>query len=337
MPSSKPGFRTQNGSGLNLAQQARARSYSYRLFSALFLDGVTAVSLPYLQQIPELTAVLPQQFNLDTAAASHHELFQFNIFAYESFFLGEDGLVGGDKTAVVNQHFFQLGYQTAGPDNQADELGQELACLAFLVGQEASAWESDNKPRAQEWQTRQRFFLETHLLRWVPICLLAVENQADPFFAELAKLTLDLLLTHVSELVKTTVSPPPSFLPPTQNILANEKTGFKEIARHLLLPAFSGIYLSRDNIGQLGRQFDLPRGFGSREMMLLNLLRTAVQYDALPSLLAALQEIAREWQTSYQQIIENYPKAALFIQPWQAVAAATEQMMIELVESSIAE
>ena len=107
--------------------------------------------------------------------------------------------------------------------------------------------------------------------------------------------------------------------------------------RYLLLPALSGIYLSRDDIGQLGRQFDLPRGFGSREMMLLNLLRTAVQYDALPSLLTALQETCRNWQTNYQTLISQYPKAALFIQPWQARAAATEQMVVELMESSIAE
>ncbi|MBK8900009.1 MAG: molecular chaperone TorD family protein [Anaerolineaceae bacterium] len=332
MPFSNPGSPTPSGSGLSQAQLARARSYSYRLFSELYLRGITAVSLPYLQQIPELTAVLPTPFYADSAAAAHHDLFQFNIFPYESFFLGDDGLVGGEVTAVVNQHYFQLGWQTAVADTEADHLGQELACLAFLVAEEAEAWESDQPGAAHDWQTRQQFFLHSHLLCWAPTCLLAIQRQSNPFFAELAHMTLTLLLSHVGN-----VTPPPDFLPPNQDILANEKSGFKEIVHFLLLPALSGITLSRDNIGQLGRQFDLPRGFGSRETMLLNLLRTAGQYDALPALLTALQETCRRWQSSYQQLIDQHSQTALFIQPWQARAAATEQMVIELMASSIAE
>src|SRR5690606_13805690 len=107
---------------------------------------------------------------------------------------------------------------------------------------------------------RQQFFLQSHLLRWAPACLLAIQQQANPFFAELAQVTLELLLAHADALARIATAPL-SFLPPPQNILANEKTGFKEIAHFLLLPALSGIYLSRDNIAQLGRQFDLPRGF----------------------------------------------------------------------------
>ncbi|MBK7897769.1 MAG: molecular chaperone TorD family protein [Anaerolineaceae bacterium] len=336
MPFSNPGSPTPSGSGLSQAQLARARSYSYRLFSELFLQGVTAVSLPYLQQIPDLTAVLPIPFNADSAAASHHELFQFNLFPYESFFLGDDGLVGGEVTAVVNQHYVQLGFQTAVTNNQADHLGHELACLAFLVAQEAEAWEADQPAEASDGQTRQQVFLQNHLLRWAPTCLLAIQQQADPFFARLAEVTLDLLLAHADVLAADSATPP-NFLPPAPNILAQDKTGFKEIVHFLLLPALSGISLSRDNIGQLARQFALPRGFGSRETMLLNLMRTAVQYDALPPLLTALQDTCRRWQTSYQALIDQHGQTALFIQPWQARAAATEQMVIELMASSIAE
>lgn len=323
-----------SGSGLSQAQLARARSYSYRLFSQLYLQGLTAVLLPYVQQIPELTAVTPQPFHADTAAASHHDLFQFNIFANESFFLSEDGLVGGEKAAVVNQHLFRRGYRTAVSDGSADHLGQELAFLAFLVTQEAEAWESDLPQAAKAAKAEQQQFLQDHLLRWGIPCLLAIQNQTNPFFGELAQLTLASLLEHFESLGETAVSHPPLFLPPVQNILADGKTGFKEIAHYLLLPALSGIYLSRDNIGQLGRQFALPRGFGSREMMLLNLLRTAVQYDILTSLLTALQQTCQEWQASYQQLADDYPQAAPFLHTWQARAAATENMVAELMASS---
>lgn len=340
MPSSKPGCRTPSGSPLSQAQLARARSYSYRLFSRLYLQGITAVSLPYVKQIPELTAVLTQPFNADTAAANHHELFQFNVFAYESFFLSEDGLVGGEKTAVVNQHYFKLGCATT--DSQADHLGHELACLAHLVSQEADAWEADLPFLAGELRSKQQQFMQAHLLIWAPACLLAIQKQTNRFFAELARLTQSLLLEHFGELGETArpefiegaVSPQSNFLPPTQNILADDKTGFKEIARFLLLPAFSGIYLSRDNIGQLARQFELPRGFGSRETMLLNLLRTAVQYEALTPLLTTLQKTCQDWQAGYQLLAETHPQATPYLHPWQKRAAATEQMLTELEDSS---
>ena len=333
MPFSNPGSPTPSGSDLSQAQLARARSYSYRLFSDLFLQGITAVSLPYLQQIPDLTAVIPLPFNADSAAASHHDLFQFNIFPYESFFLGDDGLVGGDVTAVVNQSYRQLGWQTAVTNSQADHLGQELTCLAFLVVQEAEAWESNQAQAASHWQNQQQKFLQHHLLRWASVCLLAIQQQPDAFFTQLAQLTLRLLLTHAGEMPQKTAAPP-AFLPRQPNILANDKTGLKEIAHFLLMPALSGLYLSRDTISQLGRQYELPRGFGSRETMLLNLLRTAVQYDTLPQLLTALQEIARNWQSNYQTLIDNHPHGALFLQPWQARAAATDQMLLDLMEST---
>jgi TorA maturation chaperone TorD len=295
-----------------------------------------------VQQIPELTAVLPTPFNTDDAAASHHALFQFNVFAFESFFLSVDGLVGGEQTAIVNQRYANLGFRSLLPANQADHLGQELACLAFLVEQEADACEADLPTLAKRVRAKQGHFLQENLLRWAPACLLAIQNQTNPFFAQLAELTLDLLLAHFAAVAtpplgESAVSIATDLLPPVQNILANDKTGFKEIANFLLLPAFSGIYLSRDHIGQLGRQFDLPRGFGSREMMLLNLLRTAVQYDALAPLLTALQDTCRKWQTSYQDLINSYPHASLFIQPWLARAATTEQIAVELMVSSIAE
>ncbi len=282
---------------------------------------------------------MPLPFDADDAAASHHELFQFSVFAHESFFLSEDGLVGGEKTAVVNQHYSKLGYKTDSTDSQTDQLGYELACLAFLVNQEADAWEADLPFLAGELRTKQRQFMQVHLLIWAPACLLAIQKQKDPFFAELAQLTQSLLLEHFGALtetpsVETAVSTSPNFLPQTQNILANEKTGFKEIANFLLLPALSGIYLSRDNIGQLGRQFELPRGFGSREMMLLNLLRTAVQYDTLQPLLTTLQKTCRDWQASYQQLSDAYPQTVPFIRPWQERAEATEKMVAELIASS---
>lgn len=335
MLSSKPDFRTENGSGLDQAQQARARSYSYQLFSQLYLHGLTAVLLPYVQQIPELTAVCPRPYLPDEAAASHHDLFQYNVFAQESFFLSENGLVGGEKTAVVNHIYQQHGYLLNSAATQADHLGHQLAFLALLANLEADAWESQQPVTAETLRKEQAHFMQNHLLTWGISCLLAIQNQADPFFAGVAQLSQTMILAHFETLAETAVpTPPPNFLPPSQNILANDKTGFKEIANYLLLPAFSGIYLSRDDIAQLARQQDLPRGFGSREQMLVNLLRTAVQYDSLPTLLAKLQAACQHWQENYRQMATEQPSAAPFLHPWQSRAQKTGAMLAEILASS---
>ena len=330
MPSSKPISPTPSGASLSHAQLAQARSHSYQLFSQLFLNGLTAVLLPYIQQIPELKAVAPHPFEPDDAAAAHYDLFQLNIFPYESFFFSDDGLMGGQKTTVVQQFYQQRGYNNA--SSEADHVGEELRFLAFLAAAESDAW-ADNLPdEAARLQAVQQQFLSAHLLCWIAPCLLAVQQQPDPFFAEVAQLTLDLVLTDCGEM------PPPSFiLPPAQDILAEEKTGFKQIVQHLITPAFSGITLSRHVIGQIARQLELPRGFGSREQMLLNLMRTAVQYDTLPQLLTILQKTCQVWHANYQQLIETYPQTAPYISPWQERSQATEKMLATLMASSVAD
>ncbi|VAW41812.1 hypothetical protein MNBD_CHLOROFLEXI01-2220 [hydrothermal vent metagenome] len=333
MLSSKPGSPTPSGFDLNQAQLAQARSYSYRLFGQLYAEGLTAVLYPYVQKIPELAAVCPQPYDPDVAAASYHDLFQFNIFAYESFFLSDDGLMGGRKTAVVAQHISQRGYSLGASSTDADHLGVEISFLAFLAAAEADAWEDSLPLEAKRLRAMQKTFLQSHLLRWGVPCLLAIQEQADPLFAQLAALTVALLLAHHEEFAPP-LSPPANFLPPTQNILAEDNIGFKEIVRHLITPAFSGITLSRHTIGQIARQLKLPRGFGNREQMLMNLMRTAVQYDALPLLLSILKKTCHHWQNSYQHLSNTHPKAAPFIYPWQERAAFTEKMVAEPMASS---
>lgn len=281
-----------------------------------------------------MAAVCPNPYDSDEAAAVHHDLFQFNIFAYESFFLSDNGLMGGEITAVVAQHYAQRGFLPGASTTDADHLGCEVSFLAFLADAEADAWEDNLPQEAKRMQALQQTFFQTHLLRWCIPCLIAIQKQADPFFAQLAALTLSLFLTHYEELGKTAVSPANNFLPTVQISLTNDTTDFKAIVRHLITPAFSGIVLSRTNIGQLARHLQLPRGFGNREQMMLNLMRTAVQYENLPQLLQLLRETAVKWQTNYQTLSATYPKATHFIAPWQQRAQNSHYLLIQISDQA---
>ncbi len=85
--------------------------------------------------------------------------------------------------------------------------------------------------------------------------------------------------------------------------------------------------MSRDEISRLARRHKLPRGFGSRGQMLTNLIKTAVQYDALPQLLAQLNQFVQAQETTLTQQIEAFPQLTPFAQIWIERCRHTHQLL----------
>jgi len=318
---------------MNQAEAAQARHNAYRLFSRLYREGATAVLHPTIQQIPELAPALSTPFDADETAAAHHTLFRFNLFPFESIFLGSDGLLGGDITQGVVNHYQRSGFPVSGDDTSPDHVGIELAYLAFLSGAESDAWEDNLAPTAVRLQRHQSDFLQTHLLRWLPPLIVAIRQQGGPFFTAVADLTLSLVTDHYqtlrNNLDDTAVH---SWqLPPAPDLLNDEKTGLKQIAAFLVTPVHSGLYLSRDDVGQLARRQELPRGFGDRQQLLLNLLRAAVQYEQLPHLLDALIRLVQTWQAGYRSMVG----LASFTAVWQTKLTQTMDLLRQIQTSVI--
>lgn len=321
---------------LNQAEMALARHHTYTLLSRLYLNGIRVDLLSYLQALPPLAAHLPDSFhadletNLSEAAADHHNLFGFNVFPFESVFLDPTGLLGGAITERVNNTYQQTGFHMT---QNADHIGHELAFLAFLSGAEADAWEDNMVAIAFRMRHIQRDFLQTHLLCWLPCFNIALQRQASPFYAQLAQLTLELGHNHYRDLsldlmaqsVEPTLSPPPPL-----GDLSEDSSKVKEIASYLATPPYSGFYISRHDIALLGREKRLPRGFGSRQQMLSNLLRVASQYDELSALFLSVQELLEAWQAAYANIKATQPALAPFTQIWLARTRQTMQLMQEI-------
>lgn len=122
---------------LTLAEIAQARHNAYVLLGNVYLEGISAETLPYLSQI-----INTKRFDADEAAATHHQLFSFDIFPYASIYLDSSGLMGGEITSRVQQQYADAGF-TAYDD--ADHIGHELHFLAYLSGAESDAW-ADNLP-----------------------------------------------------------------------------------------------------------------------------------------------------------------------------------------------
>ena len=299
-------------------QLAQAHHRSYALLSQLFLEGINETTLPMVQAVFDLGKHLPEPIDVDSLAADHYQLLGFNVFPFESIFLDNDGLLGGAVTEAVGRDMHQFSFATDLSAHAADHIGQELAAMAYLSQAEGNAIEAGSTETAVSIQTQQTTFLQTHLLRWIVPFVLAVKAQGNDFYTAVAELTLTLIHHHYGSLQQEGASQLLTLtLPQPPNMLENDKTGLKDIAKYFITPIYSGIYLSRDDIAELARQLDLPRGFGDRQQLLTNLMRTAVQYDLFPQVLDLLETAVTQWQTNYTNLADELPLLTPFMQPWQ--------------------
>lgn len=307
-------------SALSQAQLALARSRTYTLFSGLYLRGLTEESLPFVLAIAELKALGPDPFEADEAAADHQHLFGYNVFPYQSIFLDPSGLLGGEAAAEVERSYRQAGYEAGTTAESADHLGHELGLLAALSRREAIAREKGRPERARDLAGLQGAFLDQHLMRWLPALVLAVRQQGQPFYAALADLTMGVVWAHRADLGDG--EPVGMALAPAPRLMDDEATTLADIVDYLLIPVYSGIYFSRDDIGRLAQAAGSPRGFGERRQMLLNLLRSAATYGGLEVLLKELERLTARWAAAYGQMAAK---------TWQARAAGTGSILKEMM------
>lgn len=326
---------------LTPAAAALARERAYRLFGRLYLRGLSSSLLPLVRAVPGLAEVVVECYgpeaeaDADRMAADHHHLFRFNLFPYQSIFLDATGLLGGAESDRVRQSYRQSGYAVeddAGPDH----VGHELNFLAFLCGAEGDAWEDGEEATARRMRQRQRDFLENHLLTWMFPFALTVRREGPRFYGALADLTVELVYDHALALGRdgALAEADEGRLPDPPPLLEKSETGFKEIAGYLVTPPYAGLFLTRDAIGRLGRKLEIPRGFGDRRQTLVNLMRSAVQYDAFPALLQALQDIAGEWKAAYGRQQEKMSELAPYCRPWQSRVEETAHLLVEMQSRS---
>ncbi|MCB0120784.1 MAG: molecular chaperone TorD family protein, partial [Caldilineaceae bacterium] len=267
-----------------------------------------------------------------------YELFGFNLFPYESMFLGDEQLLGTAIGEAVGQQYARLGYVPTQQAGALDHVGEELGVLAYLLAAEADAREDQRVAVVQRLQGEQRQFLEAHLLRWLAPFVIAVQRHVDRFYAEVATITLTLVAERYQTLVGREPASPAEYigatngwqLPAPPTLVTDPQTSLRDIAGFLTTPAYSGLYLSRYQINHLGRQLRLPRGFGSREQMMSNLLRTAAQYDAVPALVRGLRTEAVTWQEAYAAVDAAQPGLRPFTAPWLQRVQQTSAMLAEM-------
>lgn len=326
-------FMSDTSNTLTPTETAVSRQHTYTLFSRLFLEGLTPELLDIVTHVPELAAAVPAPYHADEAAAAHYQLFQRSLHPFESFFLTPTGLLGGAVTDRVTAVYRQAHFTPPDPTTNPDHIGIELAFMAHLCQIEAERLEIRNQrpapiPNFQSLIATQQSFLQHHLLRWLPPFVLAVRQQAAPFYTALADLML-AFVAHDAQTLQCAAADTP--LPDPPALLENDKTGLKEIARVLTTPCYTGMVIGRTEVAQLGQKRRLPRGFGSRAQLMSNLLRTAVSYDTFPTLLQDILTLLENSTAVYTQMAAAYPHLAHAIRPWQTQCQNSHQIVQQLL------
>jgi TorA maturation chaperone TorD len=294
-------------SQLDAQQSAVARATAYHLLGTLLVDGVTDATLDHIRAVPDLARALPDELlrsepgtdrhehALDEVAAAFQDTFGFNVFPFQSTFLDETARAGGEQTERVTDFYHDAAFPVVETAESADHVGVELNFLGFSSKLEA---ETDENGAARA-RGHARRFLDEHLLRWLPALVFALRDHGEPFFYEVSVLALELAEDHRRDLADTDATTVFE-LPEAPDLLDDPKTGLRDIAEFLLVPAYTGFFLSRNAIRTLSHKERLPAGFGSRKNMLSNLLRSAAHYDGLQQVTAALRGVIDDHRNAWR-------------------------------------
>jgi hypothetical protein len=242
----------------------------------------------------------------------------------------------GACSDLVRGYYEQAGFAPRLDELSADHLGIELAFLSFVTGAQAEAHHDGRPAVAARYEQLLAGFIDACVLAYLPVLVCACDELG--YWPKLARETLELVAEHRGHLPGPIV---PATLPAVASPLRDQKTGLRELARHLLTPAKVGVFFSRADIAALGRRHAVPRGFGPRELMLDNLLRSAAEYGELAGLLDSLDALLARRDHALGQLVRDLvrdlgPSCAIepAIAPWRGAILAARALLTEARDAS---
>ncbi len=108
---------------------------------------------------------------------------------------------------------------------------------------------------------------------------------------------------------------------------AKEETEFERIIKILLVPAKSGIYISRYNLRDMGRAIGVEMPIKDRKFMLKDLFIYAKQLNKMKEFLDVIIDFVDYRIEQYKWLEENYPRSKAITQKWIKKADALKQFI----------
>jgi TorA maturation chaperone TorD len=115
------------------------------------------------------------------------------------------GLLMGASTLAVKQLYREAGAAVSEDfKDLPDHVGLELACMEFLCGAEARAWDREEIGEIHRVRGFQKRLLQEHLIQWVPaLCERVRERAAGPLYRGIASLMEAYLVQEAEALTSS--------------------------------------------------------------------------------------------------------------------------------------
>ena len=283
-----------------------ALARAYRLLADLIAGPLDDGLLERARKSPLLGEAMGPEPSLDELAAEHHRAFEWSAFPHQGVFLDRGGWADGSSSETLRGLYARGGFSSRS-DLPADHLAIVLGALALSLEAETA----EDGPPAGDLEVQ---LLDRNLLRWLPAFVACVLRLRLAFPAAVASQLEDLVLYHRDLLGRPVDAS--GFAPAhSADLLDDPETSLADVSSYLLSPVRSGLFLSREDILYAVRNAGCFCGFGDRQTMLLNALRTAVQHERLTPLTASLSALHRGWEERLEgRVLAGLP--ASLATPW---------------------
>ena len=253
------------------------RERSARAFDVLgsMLLGDKDVIAKALTMAP-FDRLLPPDLDVHVA---HHGLFAMEVFPFAGVFTSDEALVGGAAADTVIERLARIGFELSAQESP-DHVGNILHAAAALAKRGAPQEAGD--------------FIRLCLLPWLAPFVSAVGNDAATFWPAVVDLAVASAIDYLGDAtVDAAGDPSDELFAFAQPVTLADSEGLGQLASQLTIPSVAGAFIRRSDIRTLGRSLELPTGFGSRRLMLTNLLRSAGEYESGGRILAQLASFFR--------------------------------------------
>ncbi len=203
-------------------QETKQREFFYALLSRLFMKEIDSDFLKTLEHEDikeffsnlddwkeyhslERAELIERHLNVDFA-----EISLINLIPYETFYVRDDGMIesGGDNPVLRFYEEFEFVVEKdKARVLSPDHIGVELEFMYMLCGAQIKALEEGDAIAAKSYKDIEIDFLEKHLLKWAPLYLMQVKQEAQtPLYHDGAMLATEFLLSDYQYLKTGAIS-----------------------------------------------------------------------------------------------------------------------------------
>jgi TorA maturation chaperone TorD len=311
---------------LDLAERATNRAAFAGMAGALLLSEPGAALGDSLAKLPQLASVVSS-----ISSVEYERVFLRGAPPYESIFRSNSGQRGGSVAARVVDTYVEIGFtehetggwRVAGPDH----LGLELRAHAHLVALEAAAWRDERPDEGARLVEIQRRFFADHLAWWAEIALDALrEAAADGAYGELLQEIQSFIADEIDLL-----RPAPRL---EGDIIVEPmhpgRLGPSRLAKHMLAPTRSGVWLSSQRIAESAHALGFPWRPMDGRNNLTPLVAAANDAGELDVLVEPWLDLARATLKRHRERAQEQPGAELVWLQMAQIAEATVDILSSL-------